>query len=226
MAADNQTEELAHTTKLAQRVWKFGGGVFAASFAGAQAQIPGWSWAFMGAAAVGAAAFCGGGLFLLLDGREAISRSNKKREIVKRGWWLFVATAGFAAVDTRLASKSKSLRSQSLAILLMQRDQVRLDLLEELKGDRTMEQWIRSNGRSVAYKFHEREATQNCISLAAGHKCPGPYMIAIDGLNIRIIDPAHHLTGTFALQPDNSLCGTILVKRAARPVAAKIELEK
>lgn len=130
------------------------------------------------------------------------------------------------AVDTGLASKSKSLRSQSLAILLMQRDQVRLDLLEELKGDRTMEQWIRSNGRSVAYKFHEREATQNCISLAAGHKCPGPYMIAIDGLNIRIIDPAHHLTGTFALQPDNSLRGTILVKRAARPVAAKIELEK
>lgn len=98
MAADNQTEALAHTTKLAQRVWKFGGGVFAASFAGAQAQIPDWSWAFMGAAAVGAAAFCGGGLFLLLDGREAISRSNKKREIVKRGWWLFVATTGFAAV--------------------------------------------------------------------------------------------------------------------------------
>lgn len=98
MAADNQTEGLAHTTKLAQRVWKFGGGVFAASFAGAQAQIPDWSWAFMGAAAVGAAAFCGGGLFLLLDGREAISRSNKKKEIVKRGWWLFVATTGFAAV--------------------------------------------------------------------------------------------------------------------------------
>lgn len=130
------------------------------------------------------------------------------------------------AVDTGLASKNKSLRSQSLAILLMQRDQVRLDLLEELKGDRTMEQWIRSNGHSVAYQLHNKDVAQNCISLSPSYRCPGPNMIAIDGLNIRIIDPAHHLTGTFALQPDNSLRGTVLIKRAARPVAAKIELEK
>ena len=130
------------------------------------------------------------------------------------------------ALDTGLASKSKPLRSQSFAALLMQRDQIRMDLLEELKGDRTMEMWIRNNGRSLAYKFHNKDAAQNCISLSPSYKCPGTQMIAIDGLNIRIIDPQRHLTGTFALQPDNSLRGTILVKRASRPVAAKIELEK
>lgn len=130
------------------------------------------------------------------------------------------------AVDTGLASKNKSLRSQSLAARLMQRDQIRLDVLEELKGDRTMEQWFRSNGQSLAYKLYAKEAAHNCISITAGYKCPGPDMIVIDGLNVRIIDPHHYLTGTFALQPDNSLRGTILITRASRPVAAKIELEK
>lgn len=130
------------------------------------------------------------------------------------------------AVDAGLASKSKSLRSQSLAARLMQRDQIRLDLLEEVKGDTTMENWVRSNGRSLAYKLYAKDAAQNCISISASYKCPGTDMIVIDGLNVRIIDPRHYLTGTFALQPDNSLRGTILITRASRPVAAKIELEK
>lgn len=130
------------------------------------------------------------------------------------------------AVDTGLASKSKTLRAQSLAALLMQRDQIRVELLEELKGNQVMENWIRQNGRDVAYKFHARDPAKNCIALEASYKCPGPYMVAIDGLNARLVDSYKRLTGTFTLQPDNSLRGTVLVDGAAKAVAAKIELDK
>lgn len=108
----------------------------------------------------------------------------------------------------------------------MQRDRIWLDALEDIKGDTTMENWIRSNGRSLAYKFYAKDAAQNCISILASYKCPGSHMIVIDGLNIRITDPPHYLMGTFTLQPDNPLRGTILITRAGRPVVAKIELEK
>ena len=74
--------------------------------------------------------------------------------------------------------------------------------------------------------IHQTRSVIVVKALASGTYTDYPTWIQIDGLNIRIIDPQRHLTGTFALQPDNSLRGTILVKRAGRPVAAKIELEK
>lgn len=130
------------------------------------------------------------------------------------------------AVDFGMASKSKTLRAQAFAILMLARDQIRVDILEEIKGDQTLENFFRSFGHSVAYPLYERDAEKNCISIWRGMKCPSDLMIAIDGLNVRLTDSNKRLTGTFVLQPDGSLRGTVLVAGQSRPVAAKIELEK
>lgn len=130
------------------------------------------------------------------------------------------------AIDAGMASKSKTLRAQALAVLMMQRDQIKIEILEELKGDQTMESFFRQNGRNLSYKFTSRNPASNCVSFSASYKCPEQYMIVMDGLTVRIQDRDKFLSGTFTLQPDNSLRGTILIDRAARAVAAKIDLDK
>lgn len=96
----NKAEEKAQTTRLAERACQVGGAVCAISITCAQAQLPNWTWIlFVVTAAFGAAAFCSGGLFLVHDGLRAIPKFGEKRaEIIKRGWWLFGSTLGFAAV--------------------------------------------------------------------------------------------------------------------------------
>lgn len=95
----NRAEEKAQTTRLAERACQIGGAVCAISITCAQAQLPNWTWIFVVTAAFGAAAFCSGGLFLLLDGLRAIPKFGEKRaEIIKRGYYLFGSTMGFAAV--------------------------------------------------------------------------------------------------------------------------------
>lgn len=84
----NHVEEEAQTTKLAARACQVGGAVCAASIACAQAQLPNWTWIFVVTAAFGAAAFCSGGLFLILDGLHTISKSSERKEIIKRGYLL------------------------------------------------------------------------------------------------------------------------------------------
>lgn len=129
-------------------------------------------------------------------------------------------------VDMGLASTSKVIRGQALATLLMQRDQIRLEIMGDAKGDEATTQWIHQNGRDINYRFHYRSREHNCISLSvdSAKKCPGlDQMITIDGTGIRMV--YSHLSGEFTLQPDGSLRGTIVVTKG-KPLPAKIELRR
>ncbi|TAJ84562.1 hypothetical protein [Reyranella sp.] len=95
---NRQVKGKAQTTKLAERACQVGGAVCAASIACAQAQLPDWTWLFVVTAALGAAAFCSGGLFLILDGLHAISKSSKRTEIIKRGFLLSLVAVPLVAI--------------------------------------------------------------------------------------------------------------------------------
>jgi len=129
-------------------------------------------------------------------------------------------------IDAGLGSSNKTLRGQALAVLMLQRDQVKVELLEVLKDDSSFNSFMQSNGRDVAYRFYFPNPAQNCVSLFSIDKCPGENMLVVDGLTVRIKSSQTRMTATFILQPDNSLRGSVLVDRSAKAVPAKIELFK
>ena len=123
-------------------------------------------------------------------------------------------------LDAGFASSNKILQSEALTTLLMQRDQIRIELFEDARTNSGGKQFIQSHSGSLPYIFYERDRVRNCINLHQGEKDCTRGALTIDGLNVRLKDL--DWTGTFALQPERILKGTII--HTNQLIGAKIDL--
>ena len=131
-----------------------------------------------------------------------------------------------AALEAAFKSNDKMLRSAALATVLMAREGVRLDLLEDAKTDPAAKSFIKGNGGSIPYQFKNKDRGRNCINFSNGQDaCFSASVFVIDGLTVRLTDKTRSpsLTGEFTLQPDNTLKGK-LRREQTQPIDAVIEI--
>lgn len=130
------------------------------------------------------------------------------------------------ALETAFKSTDRMLRAQALAALLMQREGLRIDLIEDARTDNESRTWIKQHGAALTFAFKGKDYSRNCINLySAQATCFPDAALVIDGPNVRVSDRTRPpgITADFALQPDNSLRG-IVRRQRGQPVNAKVDL--
>lgn len=132
------------------------------------------------------------------------------------------AVRDYAMQEGLKAASDPMTRGQVLLEILMQKQFLRVDFIDNPSLPKSDRDWIAMYKGMRSYRINFKDRVQGCFSLNRNDMCEQNYQIRIKGTKVELISGQEF--GQFELQPDNTLRGFVKQHDRATPVSSKIEL--